>query len=257
MRKLALVLAAALATSAGACGNPNAQAPTQEAGAAAAAPETGEHVPFDLNPTQQTGRTIFQMVCWTCHGQSGRGDGPAVKAGSITTAPPSFQTEGYARAKPDELERRFRAAMAGADPNHPHMQYVASIVKPEEFTAALSYVPVLAYPPEIPGSAWGGKAIFDFRCAGCHGKDGRGDGPAAETLIEVRPADFTRDTLIAQHNFDGLYQRIREGGRAVHGSAMPPWGVILSEGEIWDLVAYLATFQKGVLSPPPAAPASQ
>ena len=34
---------------------------------------------------------------------------------------------------------------------------------------------------------------------------------------------------------------------------MPPWGILLSEGEIWDVVAYLATFQPGLVSEPPWA----
>jgi hypothetical protein len=41
------------------------------------------------------------------------------------------------------------------------MQFVASLLKPERFGDALSFVQVLAYPPEIPGSAFAGKAIYD------------------------------------------------------------------------------------------------
>jgi mono/diheme cytochrome c family protein len=68
------------------------------------------------------------------------------------------------------------------------------------------------------------------------------------------PADFTTDTLIAARNWEAVFRRIREGGRAVHGSSMPPWGIVLSEEETWDVVAFLATFQPGVLSRPAWAP---
>jgi hypothetical protein len=32
---------------------------------------------------------------------------------------------------------------------------------------------------------------------------------------------------------------------------MPAWGVMLNDGDVWDLVSYISTFQPGVLSPPP------
>jgi hypothetical protein len=63
-------------------------------------------------------------------------------------------------------------------------------------------------------------------------------------------ADFTTDTLIAARDWEAVFRRIREGGRAVHGSSMPPWGIFLSVAETWDLVAFLGTFQPGALSKP-------
>ena len=78
-------------------------------------------------------------------------------------------------------------------------------------------------------------------------------GTAADVLL-VAPAQFPSDTLIAARDWEGLFRRIREGGE-VHGSSMPPWGIMLSEDEMWDLVAYIASFQGGdVLSDPPTGP---
>lgn len=242
MRK---VTALSLTLFAVACGGPEPQPADTGAQSLAAA----EDAPIALTPLQEEGRQIYQTICWTCHGPAGRGDGPAVKAGAVA-APPSFHAKDYAEAPVDRLERRFRVGMEGADPNHPHMQYVASVIRPERFRAALSYIPALSYPPEIPGSTIAGQKLYNFRCAGCHGEDGRGNGPAAESLQPMKPADFTRDTLIAAKDWDAVYNRIREGGQKVHGSSMPAWGIVLSDAEIWDLVAYLATLQPGLLSPP-------
>ena len=75
--------------------------------------------------------------------------------------------------------------------------------------------------------------------------------PQAEVL-EIRPADFTQDTLLAARNFEAAFQKIRNGGGGVHGSSMPAWGVMLSDGDIWYLVAYIGAFRAGVLSPPPS-----
>lgn len=209
-----------------------------------------EHVAVPLTPTQEEGQEIYETMCWTCHGPAGRGDGPAVEAGAVEVPPPTFHTQDYARSSTSSLERRFRVGMERADLSHPHMKYVASLLKPERFAAALSYIPALSYPPEIPGSTIAGGDIYEFRCAGCHGVTGRGDGEASESLVTVKPADFTADSLIAAEDWDGVFQRIREGGQSVHGSSMPPWGIVLDEGEMWDLVAYLATFQEGKLSEP-------
>jgi len=243
MRKL--VLSVAVVAAAGCSVPPDA--PTETA--RASAPMVG-HVPVVLTAQQEEGRVIFETMCWTCHGPAGRGDGPAVQAGAITP-PPTFHSPSYTEASADELARRFRLGMDGADPNHPHMQFVASLLKPERFNEALSFIPALSYPPEIAGSAFAGKKIFDFRCAGCHGSEGLGDGPAAGALITVRPANFQQDTLLAARNWDAVYNRIKQGGQSVHGSSMPPWGIVLSDNDIWDLVAYLSTFQPGLVSDPP------
>jgi mono/diheme cytochrome c family protein len=230
-----------------ACGTPS-DADRADRNVALAAEVSGIH--FALTPMQAQGRVIYETMCWTCHGLAGRGDGPAVQAGAMP-APPTFQADDYAQSSAEGLESRFD--MSGKDPSHPHMQYVSSLLKPERFAEALSFIPVLSYPPEIPGSAIAGQALYMQRCVGCHGHDGQGDGPASASLILMSPADFTTDTLIGTADWDGVYRRIREGGRAVHGSSMPPWGVILTEAETWDLVAYIATFQPDVLSAPAGA----
>lgn len=240
MRNLSLMVCAAFL----ACGGPSDSASTDDNIAFAAEPGGA---PFALTDMQVEGRVIYETMCWTCHGSAGRGDGPAVEAGSIPP-PPTFQAADYAQSSGDNLERRFD--LIGDDPENPHMQYVSSLLKPERFAAALSFIPALSYPSEIPGSAIEGEKLYALRCVGCHGGDGQGKGTAAASLILMSPADFTADTLIASRDWTGVFDRIREGGREVHGSSMPPWGMVLSETETWDLVAYLATFQPDVISPP-------
>ncbi len=244
MRKLVLA-AAALAL--GACGTSQQPAAQQ---ATAAAPDTSAvHQAVHLTASQQQGQLIYQSVCWSCHGPDGRGNGPAVQAGTIA-APPTFLDLRYSTATVQELQQQFAESMNGKDPNHPHMQYVASILKPDKFADALSYIPALAYPPEIPGSAIAGERIYQYRCAPCHGKTGEGNGSAAEFLTTVKPANFTTDTLLATKDWNAVFNKVKQGGQSVHGSSMPPWGVILSENDIWDVVAYLSTFQPGLVAPP-------
>jgi mono/diheme cytochrome c family protein len=223
-------------------------------GAACAEPETvpvtvePEHVPLQLTPELETGRVIYETVCWTCHGPYGRGDGPAVRDGT-TPAPPSLQTEGFT-ATAERLRQAIEAGLEQGDPLYAHMQFVMDLINPERLPEVLAFLPVLAYPPEIPGSTLAGEALYALRCAGCHGADGRGTVSTSEFVMWASPPDFRTDTLVAARNWDGVFERIREGGRLLHRSPMPAWGLAFSDSDIWDLVAYIATFQPGVLSEP-------
>jgi high-affinity iron transporter len=130
------------------------------------------------------------------------------------------------------------------------MESVAESLEPEAFANALSFIPALVFPPELPGSALAGKAIFDTRCAGCHGENGTGDGPDAAASAPVTPADFTVDAMLTNRDWGGMFRKITGGSGSAHSGSMPAWGLVLSENEIWDVVAFVATFQEGVLRPP-------
>jgi mono/diheme cytochrome c family protein len=76
-----------------------------------------------------------------------------------------------------------------------------------------------------------GRDLFEFYCATCHGRDGRGRGPTASAL-KTPPADLTK---IAARN-GGTFPRARVAGLVTgddvlgtpaHGSReMPVWGPI-------------------------------
>jgi mono/diheme cytochrome c family protein len=169
-------------------------------------------------------------------------------AGSVA-APRDLTATRLSDAAVRRIQADFQAQAANPQQGTPHMQNVMSIVDAEAFADALNYLPALTYPPEIPGSAIAGRETYVLRCQGCHGTSGRGNGPGAE-ILELRPADFTQDTLLAARNFEAAFQKIRNGG-TLHGSSMPAWGIMLSDGDVWDLVSYIGSFQGGVLSPPP------
>ena len=76
------------------------------------------------------------------------------------------------------------------------------------------------------------QAMFREYCAACHGKGGRGDGPAAAALKTV-PADLTRITARNGGKFpDTKVRRYVEGLDEIpaHGSRdMPVWGQVLRQ----------------------------
>jgi mono/diheme cytochrome c family protein len=246
-QRIAAILTIAAAA---ACGEQTSPPPQDAIGDAAVAPAPA--LLTALSGQEAEGRAIYESVCWTCHGTGGRGDGPVAQTDTVGQ-PMDFVAGDYARLSLDSLTARFEASLTGdgVDPDHPHMQSVVALLKPDRFRTALSYIPILAYPSGIPGSAVTGMDLYETRCAACHGERGDGQGFAAEALKVMKPADFRADTLVAAGDWNGLFNRIRQGGRTVHGSSMPPWGEALSDTQIWDLVAYVATFEPGALPPLP------
>jgi mono/diheme cytochrome c family protein len=63
--------------------------------------------------------------------------------------------------------------------------------------------------------------MFATVCATCHGIDGTGKGPAAETL-NPKPRDYTDPTWQASVTDDHLRETILKGGQAVGKSPMMP-----------------------------------
>ncbi|HUR32214.1 MAG TPA: c-type cytochrome [Vicinamibacterales bacterium] len=89
-----------------------------------------------------------------------------------------------------------------------------------------------------------GKAVYDRHCVECHGADGKGDGPAAMTLVP-HPRDFTsgrykiRSTETGSlPTDDDLRRSVRKG---LPGSAMPGWEGLLQEDDISAVVQYIKT----------------
>lgn len=96
------------------------------------------------------------------------------------------------------------------------------------------------------GDAAKGKDIYDKRCTWCHGADGDGAG-AAKDYLNPPPRDFTSGNYKIKSSYfeemvpndDDIYRMIRDG---MPNTAMPGWSDLLSEQDMWDLVAYLKSF---------------
>lgn len=86
-----------------------------------------------------------------------------------------------------------------------------------------------------------GKEVYDLRCAQCHGREGRGDGPAAEFLLP-KPRDFSQGQYKIRTTPSGelptdedLLEVIRRG---MPGTSMPAWE-ILSEADRRAVVEHI------------------
>jgi DMSO reductase family type II enzyme heme b subunit len=107
---------------------------------------------------------------------------------------------------------------------------------------------VFSYGPAMAksGDTDKGEAIYQKRCLQCHGDEGDGLGPAAERL-NPPPRDFTLGLFkfissafdADLPNDDDLFRMVSDG---MPGTAMPGWSDLLSEQDMWDVIAYIKTF---------------
>lgn len=94
-----------------------------------------------------------------------------------------------------------------------------------------------------------GKNLYTSYCAGCHGEDGKGDGPAAMAL-PVRPANHTDGMVMNQLPDKFLMEIISKGGAAVGKSPiMPAWGGQFNEKQLRDIVAYVRSLAQPAYHP--------
>jgi len=102
-----------------------------------------------------------------------------------------------------------------------------------------------------------GKQLYAQNCAACHGENGAGNGVFADELAKVgkastqtmtgaenmamqTPVDFTDAKRMFGASPALLQGKILRGGM---GTGMPMWGSIFTEEQIWDLIAYIYSFQ--------------
>lgn len=127
--------------------------------------------------------------------------------------------------------------------------FAAAQQAPAQGSTTIKHVPITNTPSNS------GKEMFNSYCAVCHGKDGKGSGPAAPAL-KTAPTDLTG---LAKQN-GGKYPASHVAavikGQAMtpaHGSQdMPVWGPLFSsisqghEGQVQQRITNLVTYIEGL-----------
>ncbi len=91
----------------------------------------------------------------------------------------------------------------------------------------------------IGGDPKAGETQYQTFCSSCHGPGGDGDGPAAAAL-DPKPAKHSNGEYMNALTNEHLTKVIAEGGAAVGKSPlMAPWGGVLSEQQLKDVVAFV------------------
>src|SRR5262245_30760909 len=207
------------------------------------------------------GRLLYQLHCVECHGESGRGDGPA--AAFLSPRPRDLTsgrfkirtTESGSVATDEDLIQSVRQGLYGSA-----MPAWNRILSDGDVHDVVSYIKTFSprfggepprpidVGPQIPSSpdsiARGRQVYGRLQCGKCHGSDGRGAG-AVRTEFE----DDWRQPLKASHltepwTFHGgatardVYLRFRTG---MSGTPMPSFDEAATDAEMWDLANYVVS----------------
>ncbi len=86
-----------------------------------------------------------------------------------------------------------------------------------------------------------GEGNFLGNCLPCHGMEGKGDGPLAESLGEgVKPSDLSDAARLTTRTDEFLFSIIKNGGKSMGLSeGMPDWGETFNDEAIRNLVQFI------------------
>ncbi len=112
-------------------------------------------------------------------------------------------------------------------------------------TALLPALALPSTPLAAQEDGGAGAQIYDRWCAGCHGVEGDGNGPAAAWMLP-RPRDFTGATYQIRTTESGALPTdediLRVIDEGMPGTSMPGWEEVLSRRERRALVEYVKSF---------------
>jgi DMSO reductase family type II enzyme heme b subunit len=209
-------------------------------------------------PDVEAGKLVYASKCAQCHGDDGKGMGPA--ADRVFPKPRDFTRGVYKiRSTPsgtvptdDDLLRSVTNGLPGTSmpdwgvlPERDRRQVVQYIKTFSDKFQQETPTPI-TFPPEVPSSAESlarGQELYrDAECWQCHGDEGRGDGPSLPDLKDdwdhpIWPADLTQCW-----NFRGGSTRhdiFRAFMTGLSGTPMPSYADIFEPQQAWDLTNYV------------------
>ena len=127
--------------------------------------------------------------------------------------------------------------MLAAQQQHGHQRMMMPRVPADKLAEARALTSPLSPSPDIVEQ---GKAIYEGKgtCMNCHGVKGRGDGPGGANL-DPSPRVF-KSRGFWKHRSEGeVFWVIKHGSP---GTAMIPFGGLLSDEEIWTVMQYERSF---------------
>ncbi len=220
----------------------------------------------------ELGKKLYTESCVACHGESGKGDGPA--AYLLLPKPRNFEERKFNRRNtpPGNLpsdEDLFKAVSDGllGSSMPPWKDYLTERERwalvyylkkeliafyDEDSRETVSFydleppkapVPVPEEIPATPENIAIGKGLYHSvaECWTCHGRTGHGDGPQSQEIVNTRgeriyPIDLTRGVYKLSSSKEEVFRRIRDG---ITMAAMYSMGEKLTGDEVWCLVHFV------------------
>ncbi len=203
------------------------------------------------------GAQIYDRDCASCHGADGKGNGPetyrlTIKPRDFTTGVYKFKSTPIGSLPTDEdlsatmkLGVRRTSMLPQLHLSEHEVQAVIEHIKTlsdrfgKEVRGEVILVPKL--PERTRELTEVGRDIYMVGCFACHGAEGRGNGPAAETLLDekgdlIELLDLTVRPLKRANTPESLYRIILSG---FDGTPMPSYEDAFTADEVWALVWFL------------------
>src|SRR6185436_12934183 len=125
------------------------------------------------------GKALYLKHCATCHGPTGKGDGPAAAA-LPPPKPPAIGTHAtMAAVSTETMFRKVRVGVGGTA-----MPSFETTMTPDETWNVVAY---LISVRADSGAVSEGEGLYAQSCVACHGVLGRGDGETARRLSRSPP----------------------------------------------------------------------
>ncbi|MCK5425633.1 MAG: c-type cytochrome, partial [Emcibacter sp.] len=215
----------------------------------------------------EAGREVYYQNCFYCHGDLLDGKGPYAKG--FNPKPANFQDVGtIAQLEEGFLFWRITTGgpglPKGGTPWNSAMPVWHELINEDQVWNVITFL--YDYVGQVPrmwdadtskvvtgikdgvmASRKGqtGMALYQHRCAACHGEDGFGDGAAADYLYP-KPRDFSLGLFKYKSSPGSLPPRdedlIKVIKHGLDGTGMPGWDSILSDDQIKSLVPVLKFF---------------
>ena len=213
------------------------------------------------------GKKVYEKRCWYCHGIEGGGDGPAAR--TMFPKPRNFTRNEYKvrsttfGSVPTD-EDLFRIITSGIEGTA--MPFWSTISEVERWQA-LYYIktfneqfkkdgsPTVVSVGSVlstPDSVKRGEELFkEVKCYGCHGDDGRGNGPLTVALqtewnLPYRARDLSKSWLFKGGNTaEDIYRTISTG---FNETPMGSYLEKLPDEDRWHLAHYVKSISRPMAS---------
>ena len=203
------------------------------------------------------GEAVFAGYCSGCHGQ--RADGKGRQAMNLIPKPQNLTNAPFVKYLSDE---RIFSSVSGGVRGTSMPAFEFQLSKNQRWDV-INYIRSIAsaLSPDIPNTPKPVKVVFNVKnpiaiseaslaagsrlftkyCTSCHGNQADGKGKTAENLVP-KPRNLVTITSWGEVPFidyitdNRLYDSIANG---VAGTSMSPWGPVLKEEGIWNVINYL------------------
>ena len=214
--------------------------------------------------SRSAGQRVYDDHCVECHGDGGRGDGPA--AHLLIPRPRDFTTGKYKLRSTetgsvptdDDLRRSVSKGSYGSA-----MPGWETLLSEQQIHDVVDYIKAFstrfaAEPPRViqtaarvstsAASVERGAAVYlKLQCGKCHGSDGRGTDAVAKSFEDdwgqpLHAANLTEPwTFHGGASADDVFMRFRAG---MSGTPMPSFTGSASDVDMWDLANYVVSLAR-------------